>query len=301
MEAIGFVGLGHMGNPMVSNLLKAGHMVHAFDTSAAAMSSIREVGAMPAESLQEVAEKSQVIFTMLQTGEQVHEVCAGENGLFAYAKPETLFIDCSSIDVEMSRRIHQMARDKNFQMLDAPVSGGVAGAISATLTIMVGGEGFVFMSKAEPILKRLGKLVIHVGQSGNGQAAKICNNMLLGISMIGVSEAFKLGEKLGLNPENLFKVMSHSSGQCWALTSYCPIPDIVENVPSNNEYIAGFTSQMMLKDLNLSQQAATEVGFNTPLGALATQLYEKFVASGHKEMDFSGIINMIAKPPEDQE
>lgn len=292
MANIGFIGLGHMGNPMVKNLLKHGHQVTVYDVVPEAIKNLVNAGAKAAKSPADIAKESEIIFTMLQTGQQVKEVCLGKNGLFANAKPNTLFIDSSSIDINTSREIHQQAAQANFPMVDAPVSGGVAGAEAATLTFMVGGSEKNFQL-AKPILENLGKKIIHAGGDGNGQAAKICNNMLLGISMIGVCEAFTLAEKLGLDAKKLFEISSNASGQCWSMTSYSPVPELVPNVPSNNDYKPGFMAKMMLKDLKLSQNAAQNSDAVTPLGSMATELYELFVEQGFGEMDFSGIIKLI--------
>lgn len=292
MAVIGFIGLGHMGNPMVRNLLKAGHTVNIYDVVPEAMLALQLHGAIPMKTLAELAKRSNIIITMVQTGEQVKKILLGDDGLFANATSNALFIDSSSIDVLTSRELHYIAKEKKFDMLDAPVSGGVTGAEAATLTIMVGGEEQIF-ERAKPILNLLGKNIIYTGAAGNGQVAKICNNMILGISMIAVSEAFTLGEKLGLEAKKLFDVCSHSSGECWSMTHYSPVPNLIENVPSNRQYQPGFTAKMMLKDLLLSQQAANSVKAITPLGAEATHLYEKFVAQGNAEIDFSAIIKMM--------
>jgi len=292
MATIGFVGLGHMGQPMAINLLKAGHTLKVFDLSADAVQAVVKHGATAATSLADVAKGADVIFTMLQTGDQVEQVCCAEDNLFAHAAANTLFIDSSSINVEHSRKIHQIAKQAGFLMIDAPVSGGVVGAEAATLAIMVGGEDANF-AKAQPYLTCLGKTIVHAGPAGNGQAAKICNNMILGISMIAVSEAFTLAEKLGLSPEAFFAISSKASGQCWSMTSYPPVPGLVDGVPSNNNYQPGFSAAMMLKDLNLSQAAAATADAATPLGALATSLYQEFVTHGNGELDFSGIIKKI--------
>lgn len=289
---IGFIGLGHMGNPMAKNLLAAGFDVTVFDVVTEAMQKLVEQGAQPAASLQELAQSVDVIFTMLQTGEQVTKVCNSEDGLFQSAKQGTLFIDCSSIDVETSRYLHHIAEEKGFLMVDAPVSGGVIGAEAATLTIMVGGSQTAF-EKAQPVLVHLGKNIVHAGAAGNGQVAKICNNMILGITMIGVSEAFNLGEKLGLDNQTFFEISSKASGQCWAMTSYCPAPGILENAPSSHNYQPGFTAAMMLKDLRLSQQAASSANAQTPLGKAATALYERFVEDEKGNLDFSAIFKQL--------
>lgn len=292
MARIGFVGLGHMGMPMASNLIKAGHEVTGFDLQAIAMKHFVDAGGIAAENLADTARQQDVVITMLQTGEQVKKVWLGENGLLKCAAKNTLFIDCSSIDVASSRMLHQAAEELQLLAVDAPVSGGVAGAAQARLTIMVGGskEGF---AKAEPFLQLLGKKIIHTGVAGNGQAAKICNNMILGISMIAISEAFTLAKKLDLAPEKLFEVVTNSSGQCWAMSNYAPVPGVLENVPANNHYQPGFTAAMMLKDLRLSQESAQRVGVKTTLGERATALYQAFNDEGMGELDFSGIIKML--------
>lgn len=292
MKNIGFVGLGHMGNPMAKNLLKAGFRVTVYDVNAVAVQALVQDGAKSAKQLKEVVEQADAVITMLQTGEQVTDVCLGMDGLFAHAKPDTVFIDCSSIEVATSQVLHDEAKQKNLVMVDAPVSGGVAGATQSTLTFMVGGEDSAF-EQVKPLLAKMGKKIIHAGQAGHGQAAKICNNLILGISMIAVSEAFTLGEKLGLDPKKFFEISSNASGQCWAMTSYCPVPNVIPNVPANNAYQPGFMSKMMLKDLRLAQHAAESVGAILPLGEEATELYAKFVDDGHGEVDFSGIINQF--------
>lgn len=291
MKQIGFIGLGHMGNPMVRNLLKAGYTVHVYDVTAEAMQTCVDQGAQ-ASSLTDLATQSDIIFTSVQTGEQVEHICLSKEGIFNHAKPGSLFIDCSSIDIMTTRKLHAHAKQHDIAMVDAPVSGGVAGAEAATLTFMVGGSVDNF-NLAEPILKLLGKKIIHAGAEGNGQAAKICNNLLLGISMIGVSEAFVLAEKLGLEAKKFFEISSHASGQCWSMTSYCPVPGIVASAPSNNQYRPGFMAKMMLKDLRLGLQAAETVDSAIPLGSVATELYQIFVEDGYGEIDFSAIINFI--------
>lgn len=292
LTKIAFIGLGHMGRPMAENLIKAGYDLQVFDLNSDAVSELVEQGAIAADSVIDAVNGVDVVFTMLQTGEQVKSVCLGEQGFFQHAKPGTLFIDCSSIAIKDSRDVHEAAKKRDVLMVDAPVSGGVKGAQTAALTIMVGGEQATFKT-AEPILETLAAKVIHAGAAGTGQAAKVCNNMVLGISMIAVSEAFNLGKALGLDPQKFFDISSISSGQCWALTSYCPEPGIVDNVPSNNNYQPGFSAAMMLKDLMLSQTAAERTQTNTPLGQRATQLYQQFVESGGSEIDFSGIIEQL--------
>lgn len=293
MARIGFVGLGHMGLPMAINLVKAGHSVTGFDLEAKTLQALIAAGGSAALNLQEAAHKQDIIITMLQTGQQVRQVCLAEDGLFAKAASNNLYIDCSSIDVQSSRDIHQHAAMKQLQAVDAPVSGGVAGATAATLTFMVGGQEQAF-ELAKPILSAMGKKIIHTGTAGSGQAAKICNNMILGISMIAVSEAFVLAEQLGLSANKLFEVVSNSSGQCWAMSQYAPVPGVLPNVPANNHYQPGFTAAMMLKDLYLSQSSAAAVGVDTPMGAQATALYRQFNEAGLGHLDFSAIIKAIA-------
>ena len=292
MAAIGFIGVGNMGGPMVLNLLKAGHRVAVFDRVPAATERCIGAGARAARSIEEAAHDNDIVITMLPAGQQVREVYQGPAGVLYAARPGTLLIDSSTIDVATARDVGAAALDANLPMIDAPVSGGVGGAQAATLTFMVGGPDAAFAS-ARPILATMGKTIVHAGNSGSGQAAKICNNMLLGISMIGVCEAFILAEKLGLDRQRLFDIASTSSGQCWSLTSYCPVPGPVPASPANRDYAAGFTADMMLKDLRLSQDAAAATGAATALGALAARLYEAFASSGRGAKDFSGILEMI--------
>ncbi len=285
MKNIGFVGLGHMGNPMVQNLLKADFDVKVFDIAPQAMKALETKGAVSAKSIEDLVKDREVIITMLQTGEQVKEV-------FKHLPKGVLFIDCSSIEITVTKELHKLAKTSNIIMLDAPVSGGVKGAMDGTLTIMVGADENNF-KKALPLLEKLGKKVIHIGPEGHGQAAKICNNLILGISMIAVSEGFTLADKLGLDLKKFFEMSSNASSQCWSITSYCPVPGILPNVPANNQYQPGFMAKMMLKDLRLGLHAAEGVDAITPLGSLAAELYSIFVSEGHGEMDFSGIINLI--------
>lgn len=292
MTRIGFVGLGHMGLPMAIHLVQAGHQVTGFDLDKTRIKALVEAGGEYAEQSLEAAQDQDILITMLQTGQQVQQVCSGEQGLLAILPSHALHIDCSSIDVATTRHIHQQAETRGIINVDAPVSGGVGGASKGTLTFMVGGTEAGF-EKAKPYLQCMGKTIIHTGPSGNGQAAKICNNMILGISMIAISEAFTLGEALGLSPDKLFEVVTHASGQCWAMSQYPPLPGLVDNVPANNNYKPGFTAAMMLKDLSLSQQSAKEVGIRTHLGQAAMQIYKQFNDTAFGELDFSGIINQV--------
>lgn len=292
MAIIGFIGLGNMGGPMSAHLVNAGHAVQAYDMSVEALARAEALGVTPAGSIAEAVQGATIIVSMLPAGSHVRSVYLDSGGILASAAPGTLLIDSSTIDVPTAREVAGVAVDQGFEMVDAPVSGGVAGAEAASLTFMVGGTERAF-EQAAPILEAMGKNIFHAGPAGNGQAAKVCNNMLLAISMIGVSEAFVLAEGLGLDPEKLFDIASTASGQCWSLTSYCPVPGPVPAAPSNRDFQPGFTARMMLKDLHLSQEAAQTSSAVTPLGAAATQLYERFDSAGHADLDFSGIIGFI--------
>lgn len=292
MTTIGFIGLGHMGKPMASSLLKAGFNLHVFDVATAACEPLVQLGAKKAASIAELSHEADVIISSVQTSQQVLDICLSEDGIFANAKSDLLYIDCSSIDIDVTRKLHQDAVKLRVGMLDAPVSGGVKAAEAASLTLMVGGTENDFQ-RGLPILSAIGKKIVHAGPPGSGQAAKICNNLLLGISMIGVCEAFSLANKLQLDAKKFFEISSHASGQCWSMTSYCPVPGIIDNVPANSHYQPGFMAKMMLKDLRLAQHAAENVSAAIPLGSMATELYELFVNQGHGELDFSGIIQFI--------
>src|SRR5262245_40201608 len=292
MSHIGFIGLGHMGYPMAQNLIKAGHAVTGFDLNSAAADRIAAGGGVVATSIDVACAGADVVITMLPSGKEVREVYLGPGGVLASAAPGTLLIDSSTIDVESARAVAAAAGVNELPMVDAPVSGGVAGAEAATLTFMVGGTEVAF-EKAKPVLAGMGKTIVHAGGSGTGQAAKICNNMMLGVSMIAVSEAFILAEKLGLDAQKLFEVSSKSSGQCWSLTSYCPVPGPVPTSPANRDYQPGFTAAMMLKDLKLARAAAKTAGAKAPLAAGAAALYDLFVEDGHAATDFSGIIRFL--------
>lgn len=294
MAKIGFIGVGNMGGPMALNLLSAGHSVKVFDLSEDAVKICVDAGGEAAGSATDAAKDVNIVISMLPKGDHVKSVYLGDNGVIAAANEGTLFIDCSTIDVATARDVATTAAGSGMMMVDAPVSGGVGGASAGTLTFMVGGGAGAFEA-AKPVLEVMGKNIVHTGASGNGQAAKICNNMILGISMIAVSEAFVLGEKLGLDHQTLFDIASTASGQCWSLTSYCPVPGPVPTSPANNDYNPGFSAQNMLKDLNLSQEAASGFDASTALGQAATKLYESYVAGDGEAADFSGIINMIRK------
>jgi 3-hydroxyisobutyrate dehydrogenase len=293
MKKIAFIGLGHMGLPMACNLVKAGFDVTGFDLNPASTTAFEKAGGSIAPTLSAL-KSNEVFITMLQRGEQVKTVCLGDEGLFHLAAKGSLFIDSSSIDVETAKTIHKKAAALGLLSLDAPVSGGVMGAENATLTFMVGGTNESF-DKASPIIEKMAKKIVHAGDAGTGQAAKICNNMMLAISMVAVSEGFNLAKKLGLKQEKLFEISSSSSAQCWSMTSYCPVPGVIETAPSSHDYKPGFTTNMMLKDLRLSQDAASTSKTPTPLGAHTTALYEQLAEQGSGELDFSAIINMIEK------
>ncbi|RZO66601.1 MAG: 3-hydroxyisobutyrate dehydrogenase [Parvularculaceae bacterium] len=292
MTVIGFIGLGNMGGPMAANLAKAGHDVRAFDLCEDARARAGEAGCQPAVSVAEAVVGASQIVSMLPAGRHVESVYAGEDGVFAHADRGALLIDSSTIDVPTSRQVNEKACERGFAMVDAPVSGGVGAALAGTLTFMVGGEADAF-SLARPILEVMGKNVFHAGPSGNGQAAKIANNMLLAISMIGTCEAFNLAEKLGLDAQTFYDISSTASGQCWSMTTYCPAPGPVPGAPSNREYQAGFAAGMMLKDLRLAQEAAHQARAATPLGAQSEAIYALMEAAGKDDLDFSGVMKLV--------
>jgi 3-hydroxyisobutyrate dehydrogenase len=289
MASIAFIGLGNMGGPMAANLVKAGRTVTAFDLVAASRDQARADGAGIADSAVAAVKGAEVVITMLLAGKQMLLVV---NEVVLEMARGALIIDCSTIDVESAKRAHALAAQHGVASVDAPVSGGTGGAKAATLTFMCGGEEKAFAA-AKPALEKMGKKIVHCGGAGAGQAAKICNNMILGVSMIAVSEAFALAEKLGLSHQALFDVASTSSGQCWSLTSYCPVPGPVPTSPANNDYRPGFASALMVKDLTLAQEAATAAGAATPLGKHAQEIYKAFDAAGNGGVDFSGIIRHV--------
>jgi len=289
MATLAFIGLGNMGGPMAANLVKAGHRVLGFDLVEALRKEAETTGVALAASARAAVSEADVVVTMLPAGRHVLSVW---EDVLASAKRGALFIDSSTIDVDSARRAHHAAKAAGVASLDAPVSGGVGGAKGATLTFMCGGEDKAFAA-AKPVLEKIGKKIVHCGGAGAGQAAKICNNMILGVSMIAVSEAFALAEKLGLSHQALFDVASTSSGQCWSLTSYCPVPGPVPTSPANNDYRPGFASALMVKDLTLAQDAAKAAGAATPLGKHAQEIYKDFDAAGSGGVDFSGIIQHV--------
>ena len=287
---IAFIGLGNMGGGMAANLAKAGHEVRAFDLSEEALARAVEAGCTRAASAAEAVTGAEAVVTMLPAGKHVASVY--ETDVFPNAAPGTLLLDCSTIDVATARANIEAARAKGLVAVDAPVSGGIAAANAGTLTFMVGGtdEGF---ARAEPILAKMGKAVIHAGDAGAGQGAKICNNMLLGASMIATCETLALAQKLGLDPQKFFDIASVSSGQCWSLTSYAPLPGVGPTTPADNDYKGGFAAALMLKDLRLAMEAAASVEAEVPMGSKARELYEAFVAADDGGHDFSAIIKTL--------
>jgi 3-hydroxyisobutyrate dehydrogenase len=297
MANIGFIGLGNMGAPMAANLVKAGHRVRGYDVNAAAMQKLAPAGVELANSASDAARDAELVITMLPAGEQVRDVWMHQGGLIeAVRDAAPLLIDCSTIDVTSARIVTEAAHEAGLEMLDAPVSGGVGGATAASLTFMVGGSEAAF-ARGLPVLQAMGKTIVHAGGPGAGQAAKICNNMMLAINMVGVCEGFLLARKLGLDWDRLFQVASTSSGQSWALSNYCPAPGPVPAAPSNRDYAAGFMAALMLKDVKLSQAAADQVQSPTPLGAHAMSLYQSVVDAGEGAKDFSVMFRWLEAQP----
>lgn len=292
MSTIAFIGLGNMGLGMALNLAKAGHDVRALDISPEAIAKAVEAGCVAAKNTKDAVSPAEVVVTMLPAGKHVRLVYTGDDGVLSHANKGTLFIDCSTIDVATARDVISQAQSQGFDMIDAPVSGGVGGAQAGTLTFMCGGEASSF-ARAQPFLDIMGKNVFHAGGAGNGQVAKIANNMLLGIHMIGTCEAFNLAEKLGLDAQTFYDISSTASGQNWSMTSYCPAPGPVPSAPSNHDYQPGFSSAMMLKDLRLAQEAATSARVSTPLGAQSEALYSLMEAANKDGLDFSAVMKLI--------
>ncbi|MDH7975471.1 3-hydroxyisobutyrate dehydrogenase [Sphingomonas sp. AR_OL41] len=292
MARVAFIGLGNMGGGMAANLAKNGHDVRAFDLSAEALDKAKAAGCLPVESAAAACDGAEAVVTMLPAGTHVEAVY--NDSVFGVAPPSAILMDCSTIDVATAKRVGEAALTKGLTMVDAPVSGGIAAANAGTLTFMVGGSAEAF-DRAEPFLSDMGKAVIHAGGSGAGQAAKICNNMLLGAEMIATCEAFALAEKLGLDLQKFYDIASVSSGQSWSMTSYCPVPGVGPETPADRDYQGGFATALMLKDLRLAMGAAQDVGADTPMGARAAELYEAFAAAGHGGLDFSAIIRTFAQ------
>lgn len=292
MARIGFIGVGNMGGPMSANLSKAQHQVRAFDLSPEAVAAAEAAGATAAATVAEAVKDAEIVVTMLPAGAHVREVYMGEDGIFANAPKGTLFIDSSTIDVATSRDVAAAAKEGGFAMLDAPVSGGTGGAEGATLTFMVGGDANAFERGAKAF-DAMGKTIVHCGGAGAGQAVKACNNMMLAISMIGVAEGFNLADALGIDRQIVYNVCSTATASSWALNTYCPVPGPVPASPANRDFQAGFTADMMLKDLRLAQDAAQKAGVSTPLGSEAQALFALFSNMGSGAKDFSGIVEML--------
>jgi 3-hydroxyisobutyrate dehydrogenase len=287
---IAFIGLGNMGGGMAANLVKAGHSVRAFDLSAEAIERAKANGCEVFGTVQQAVQGVDAVVSMLPNGKIVDSVYSVD--VIGVAPTAALLLDCSTIDVATARKVGEAASDAGYEMVDAPVSGGIAAANGGTLTFMVGGSDAAF-ARAEPILAAMGKAVIHAGASGAGQAAKICNNMLLGASMVATCETFKLAERLGLDLQTFYDISSKASGQNWSMTSYCPVPGVGPQSPADNGYQGGFASALMLKDLKLAMEAANGVGSKVPMGDLAERLYEQFAADGNGGVDFSAIIKTL--------
>jgi 3-hydroxyisobutyrate dehydrogenase len=290
MAKIAFIGLGHMGGGMAPNLAKAGHEVRAFDLVPEAVQHAIEGGCTAAPSAAEAVKGADVVITMLPTAQHVRAVF--QNDVAPNAAPSALLIDCSTIDVQSARDVGEAMKVKGFDFVDAPVSGGIAAAAAGTLALMVGGTDEQF-ERARPILEPMAKAVIHAGQLGAGQAAKICNNMILGATMAATVEGFALAKKLGLDLQTFFDISSKASGQSWSMTSYCPVPGVGPATPADHDYEGGFAAALMLKDLKLAEEAAKSAGAYTPMGAKAEELYQRFVENGGGAKDFSGLIKMI--------
>jgi 3-hydroxyisobutyrate dehydrogenase len=290
MARIAFIGLGHMGGGMAPNLAKAGHEVRAFDLSADALDAAVRAGCTGSRSTEEACADAEVVITMLPAAQHVLDVY--RNNVFGHAPSSALLIDCSTIDVASARAIEEEAKSKGYEMVDAPVSGGIAAAAGGSLAFMVGGSDESF-AKASPILEPMAKAVIHAGGPGAGQAAKICNNMILGATMAVTCEGFVLAQKLGLDPQVFFDIASQASGQSWSMTTYCPVPGVGPKTPADNNYEGGFAAALMLKDLRLAMEAARQAGVEAEMGEEAEELFAEFVEKGGGNKDFSGIIKMI--------
>jgi 3-hydroxyisobutyrate dehydrogenase len=287
---IAFIGLGNMGGGMAPNLVKAGHEVRAFDLSETALAHAREGGCATVGSIEEAVEGTEAVVSMLPNGAIVKDVYTTH--VIGRAPKEAILIDCSTIDVATAREVEKLAADAGCEMVDAPVSGGIAAAAAGTLTFMVGGSEQAF-ARAEAVLKNMGKAVIHAGGAGAGQAAKVCNNMMLGVHMIGTCEGFAMAQRLGLDPQVFYAIASVSSGQSWSVTSYCPVPGVGPETPADNGYRGGFASALMLKDLKLAMEAAETAGIDPEMGRRAKELYEAFAEAGNGGLDFSAIIKTL--------
>ena len=291
---IAFLGLGNMGKGMALNLLNANHEVHIYDVNAEAMSELEEYNFVTHNSIDDAVENVEVVITMLPEGKHVKDVYLGDKGVINNVKPNTILIDCSTIDMNSLREVEKKAKIKGLLILDAPVSGGVVGADNGTLTFMVGAGEDEF-NLISPLLLNMGKKVVHAGDVGAGQAAKICNNMILGTTMVALSESFTMAKKLGLDLNTFFEISSKATGMSWAMLNHLPVAGIIETAAANNNYKPGFAASMMLKDLTLAQDSASSVNLETPLGALTQKLYKQFTESGNGELDYTAIIKMIEK------
>ncbi|WP_438978774.1 3-hydroxyisobutyrate dehydrogenase [Polynucleobacter sp.] len=290
---VAFLGLGNMGLPMALNLIKAGHQVHGFDLVQAQLDAFKAAGGVSAHSASEATKDAEVVISMLPASRHVEALYLGDSGLLATASPKALLIDCSTISPKVSQLVAAAAKAKGFAMIDAPVSGGTAGAQAGTLTFMVGGDSAA-VERARPLLEQMGKNIFHAGANGSGQTVKVCNNMLLGIQMLGTSEALRLGIANGMDPKVLSDIMSKSSGRNWVLELYNPCPGVMENVPSSKAYAGGFGVDLMLKDLGLATENASDLDASVPLGDLARKLYEVHSKAGNGQLDFSSVFNLNA-------
>jgi 3-hydroxyisobutyrate dehydrogenase len=289
---IAFIGLGNMGLPMALNLIKAGHQVFGFDLVQAQLDAFKEAGGISMISASDAALNANIIISMLPASQHVEALYLGDLGLLATANPKSLLIDCSTISPKVSQAVAAAAKSRGFGMIDAPVSGGTAGAQAATLTFMVGGDA-VDVDLARPLFEKMGKNIFHAGPSGSGQTVKVCNNMLLGIQMLGTSEALRLGVANGMDPKVLSDIMSKSSGRNWVLELYNPCPGVMDNVPSSKGYAGGFGVDLMLKDLGLATENAEDLAASIPLGELSRKLYEMHSKAGKGHLDFSSVFNQV--------
>ena len=300
MARIGFIGLGNMGGPMAANLLKAGHTVTGYDLNRTVLDALTAAGGKAASDARDAIAGADIVVTMLPAGEHVRAVMLHQGGVIEQARTaKPLLIDCSTIDVATARDVAEQAKAAGLEMVDAPVSGGTVGAAAGTLTFMVGGSKAAF-ARAEPILKAMGRTIVHAGGPGSGQAAKICNNMMLSINMVGVCEGFILAQKLGLDWQKLWDITSTATARSWALTDYCPAPGPAPNAPSNRDYAPGFMASLMLKDVRLAQQAAEQTHSPTPLGSRAADLYAQLVDAGEGARDFSVMFRWLAEQARDK-
>jgi 3-hydroxyisobutyrate dehydrogenase len=290
---VAFIGLGNMGHPMCTHLLRNGFIVSGYDVASGARDRLKEIGGLPCDTIADAVRDADYVLTMVPTGKHVRDVYEGSGGVFKHAPRSAMLVDCSTIDVDSARAVNAAAAAAGFEMVDAPVSGAQPAAIAGRLTFMVGGTEGGY-NKALPVLRAMGTNFFHIGPAGSGQAIKICNNMMTGMSMVAISEVFGLAERLGLEHQAVFDVVSKSSGNCWILENYCPVAGPVPTSPANNAYAPGFTVEMMLKDMRLSQQAASSASAATPLAGAAAAVYQMVAAAGFADRDFSFVYNLIA-------